>query len=136
MPKTVMIIDDEPDILAYLQAVLEDHGFVTCSAEASENIVAALKKHKPDLILLDVMMPRRSGLSIYRDLRRTPGLEHVPVALISGMEMESAFSDSELQALPGDPDQPPPDGFIVKPIKVNDLIANVTRLLEEKGNKD
>ena len=133
MPKNIMIIDDEEDIRTYLSAVLEDSGFLTCAVDEGENIIAALERHQPDLVLLDIMMPRRSGISIYHDLRTTAGISHIPVALISGIEKAFGLFDDELKTLQDGRAIRPPDGFIEKPIRIEQLIEVIDNILETKG---
>ncbi len=133
MPKTIMIIDDEEDIRTYLEAVLEDSGFRTCTADEEENIMAALKRHQPDLVLLDVMMPRRSGLSIFRDLRTSAEFSAIPVALISGVQRAAAFFRDDLQIMLDGRQLEPPNGFIEKPIRIEQLIEVIEQILETKG---
>ena len=133
MPKNIMIIDDEEDIRTYLMAVLEDSGFKTCTADESENVIEALQREKPDLVLLDIMMPRRSGISIFRDLRTTAGNEHIPVALISGIERATGFFNGEIKALLNGTELRPPDGFIEKPIRIQQLLEVVANILKTKG---
>ncbi len=133
MPKNIMIIDDEEDIRTYLIAVLEDCGFATCTVDEEDDIIAALDRHQPDLVLLDIMMPRRSGVSIYRDLRSTKALESIPVALISGIEKATGL-------FPGGNDAPadgitlkPPNGFVEKPIRIAQLLDVIEDILATKG---
>ena len=134
MPKTIMIIDDEEDIRTYLMAVLEDGGFQTCTANEEENVVEALQREQPDLVLLDIMMPRRSGISIFRDLRTTTGVAHVPVALISGIEKATGFFNGAINDLLDGIEVKPPDGFIEKPIQIQQLLEVVETILKTKGD--
>lgn len=133
MPQNIMIIDDEEDIRTYLEAVLEDRGFLTCTADEEENIIAALKRHQPDLVLLDIMMPRRSGISIFRDLRTTVEFCKIPVALISGVERATAFFRGDYQIMLDGRQLEPPNGFIEKPIRIEQLIEVIQNILETKG---
>ena len=133
MSKNIMIIDDEEDIRTYLMAVLEDNGFQTCTADEAQDVMAVLHREQPDLVLLDIMMPRRSGISIFRDLRSTPSTEHVPVALISGIEKATGFFHSEIRSLLDSVDVTPPEGFIEKPIRIEQLLEVVESILEIKG---
>ena len=135
MSKNIMVIDDEEDIRTYLMAVLKDNGYQTCTANQEENVVAALQREQPDLVLLDIMMPRRSGISIFRDLRTTEETEQVPVALISGIEKATGFFDGEFKTLLDETGLKPPDGFIEKPIRIEQLLAVVEQILDTKGEK-
>lgn len=133
MPKNIMIIDDEEDIRTYLRAVLKDSGFRTCTVDEAENVIEVLQREQPDLVLLDIMMPRRSGISIFRDLRSTAGIEHVPVALISGIEKATGFFNGEFKSQLDGADLDPPDGFIDKPIRIEQLLEVVGSILSTKG---
>ena len=133
MSKNIMVIDDEEDIRTYLTAVLEDNGFQTCTANQEENVIEALQREQPDLVLLDIMMPQRSGISIFRDLRTTANIAQVPVALISGIEKATGFFDGEFKTLLDETGLEPPDGFIEKPIRIEQLLAVVEQILDTKG---
>ena len=69
----------------YLMAVLADHGYLTHGVDEKESILEAVTKLRPDLIILDIMMPERSGLSVYKVLRTTPETADIPIALLTGV---------------------------------------------------
>ena len=129
MPKRIMVIDDEPDIRDYLVVVLEDHGYDTCTADDNDIVCQAVMQYQPDLIILDIMMPNRSGISIYKELRTTPELKDVPVVLISGMTPAGDFLEKEFRKLVADDAIPPPDEFIEKPVDVQALVAVANHIL-------
>ncbi len=128
--KKIMIVDDEPDIQIYLMTALEDSGYVTCTAEDIHNIPASIYREKPDLIILDIMMPDRSGLSIYKEIQMTPEFKTIPVILISGMSSKNEFiaelfrdqEDSDLIACSY--------VFVEKPVKLNELKKHISNLLK------
>lgn len=127
--KKIMIIDDEMDIRIYLMAALEDRGYDTCTIEDDEAVLEVVRKEKPDLIVLDIMMPTRSGISIFKDLRTDPDTMQIPVALISGLETSKGMLTDELIDLIDEKIIEPPDGFIEKPVRLNDflnLVAQIT----------
>jgi len=130
VPKKIMIIDDEPDIRIYLMAALEDNGYETCTIEDNEPILKAVLAKEPDLIILDIMMPQRSGISMYKELRRTAALKNIPIALISGMSEAKDFMEEGFEKLIDDHTISPPDGFVEKPVKLPALMELVEQLLE------
>ncbi len=135
MAKKILIIEDEPDILTYLTAVLEDHGFKAVSMVDQMAVDDAVKSIQPDLIMLDVMMPKRSGVSIYKELKSSPELKNIPVAIISGFspegdDMASGFS----RMLPDEPIEAP-NGFVDKPVDRQALIALARRLTSQDGDR-
>lgn len=127
--KKIMIIDDEPDIKIYLMAALEDEGYATCTMDESDPLVETIGNEKPDLIILDIMMPERSGMSIYKELRTAESLSDIPVVLITGMTPEKDFVEKGYEELVGDVSISPPDGFIEKPVQLLKLIELVDNLL-------
>ncbi len=126
----IMVIDDEPDIRTYLMAILEDNGYETCSIEESEPVSKAVLEMKPDLIILDIMMPGRSGLSIYKELRANDAVKNVPVALFSAMSPGNEFTEEDIKKLAIDNRISFPEGFIEKPIKVPALLSIVEKILK------
>lgn len=90
MPKKILIIDDDPVIVKYLQAVFSDNGYLTCTASSSMEGLEAVRKEMPDLITLDLEMPGEWGPRFYRKLRKEPDLKDIPVIVISGIDGDHA----------------------------------------------
>ncbi len=126
MPKKIAIVDDEADIRLYLASILEDEGFTAINIGHTEPIMERLLKEKPDIVILDIMMPGISGLSLYKLLRENPAFTGTKLAILSGML--SGTNPNELAELTGDPDFIPPDAFLFKPVNVKDFLAAVHSL--------
>jgi twitching motility two-component system response regulator PilH len=129
MPKKVMVVDDESDIQLYLMAALEDEGYQVCSPGAGIPIEIAIETEKPDLVLLDIMMPKRSGISVYKRLRTSEAFRDIPVVLMSGMIAAKDFLPTEFRVLVQDDSVPLPDGFVEKPVRIPVLLEVVSRIL-------
>ena len=127
MSKKIAIVDDEVDICLYLAAILDDEGYSTVVIGHTEPIVERLLAEKPDLVILDIMMPGVSGLSLYKQLRRNPAFASARLAILSGMVAGAAHN--ELAELTGDPDFTPPDAFIAKPLDMKVFLHTVAALL-------
>ena len=69
MSKKVLVVDDDPDVRTFNVAVLEENGYEALVATNGEEGMELVKKHKPDLLLLDVLMPRESGIRMYREIK-------------------------------------------------------------------
>jgi len=91
MQKKILIVDDEQDMLLYLETLLRKAGYETYTAmnglEAQERISA----EKPDLISLDIMMPKKSGINFLRSLRENKETRGIPVAVVSGVTSHKDF---------------------------------------------
>jgi DNA-binding response OmpR family regulator len=90
--KTVMIIEDEPDVAELFAEMMRVSGFRVIKTYTSTPAMALITQEKPDLILLDVMMPDVSGLEVLRYMRREPGLSDIPVIVVSAKSMPSDVS--------------------------------------------
>lgn len=124
--KTILIVEDEPDVAAYLQAFFEDNGFRTLTAENGKEGFERAKTEKPDLITLDITMPEESGVRMYRDLREDPETASIPVVIITGITSDfKRFIESRKHL-------PPPDGYFEKPIDRDALLAKVRELIARK----
>jgi response regulator RpfG family c-di-GMP phosphodiesterase len=85
------------------------------------------KDHKPDLITLDVTMPGKSGVSVFHELRNTPGLENIPVFIVTGVvDFRQLMYQRTVEA---------PDGFMQKPIKEEVFLMTVDRLTDGSRRK-
>ncbi len=132
MTPTILVIEDESDIQAYLMAVLEDQGFDARAVSDRDGIDDQVRELDPVLILLDVMMPMRSGVSIYKALRTSPGTRRIPVVILSGFSSHGSRMSGEFRDLMSDASIAPPDGFIDKPIDLDRLIRLVHDLTSKK----
>ncbi|MGE5256527.1 MAG: DVU0259 family response regulator domain-containing protein [Hyphomicrobiales bacterium] len=94
MPKKILIIDDDPVIVKYLQAVFSDNGYATCSASSSMEGLDTVRREKPDLITLDIQMPGEWGPRFYRKLRQDRELREIPIIVISGIDGDHAVKDA------------------------------------------
>ena len=121
--KTVLVVDDEPDAREYLTTVLEDNGYATQSAKDGNEAMSMLEQNPPDLVTLDITMPEKSGVSVYRKLRSDDDLKNVPVIIITGISDDfEKFISTRRQV-------PPPDGYIHKPVDHKQLLQMVKTLI-------
>lgn len=94
-PKTAVIIDDEPDITTYFETLLTDNGWSVRTANDPNDGIALAQEEPPDVVLLDVMMPERGGLSTLIALRKDERTAEVPVILVTGIQdtLKADFGD-------------------------------------------
>lgn len=127
MAKRILIVDDEPEAIDFATAVLEENGYIAIGAEDGVEGMEKVKAEKPDLVLLDIMMPGKGGISMYRDLRRDEETKDIPVIIITGVARGQRFEESMMRK---DPHIPLPDGYIEKPMKPEGLLELVGKLLK------
>ncbi len=85
MAKKIMIIDDDPNIVTYLEDIFHDAGYATCKAMDGADALAVVNQEKPDLITLDLEMPKEWGPRFYRELSQDKEHGSIPVIVISGL---------------------------------------------------
>ncbi|MEJ2721377.1 MAG: response regulator [bacterium] len=95
MSKRVMVIDDDENSVKFITAVLEENGYETAIAYDGREGVDKLKQEKVDLIILDVMMPKRTGFVVFKQLKRDDQLMDIPVLMLTGVAASLADMDSE-----------------------------------------
>lgn len=129
-PRSAVIIDDEPDITAYLSTLLSDHGWEVRAANSVEDGLGLLKERRPDMVLLDLMMPDRGGLNALVAIRKDATLEGLPVLIVSGIQ-EKLTSDyhTYLERFK----HYRPDGFIDKPVDADELFRKLEELTRAKA---
>jgi CheY-like chemotaxis protein len=106
MAKKIMVIDDDPIIVKYLVTLFSDNGYETCSASDGIQALETIKTAAPDLITLDLEMPREWGSRFYRKLAKDESLKKIPVIVISGLSGQHAVKDAvAFIRKPFDPDK-------------------------------
>jgi len=120
--KTILIIDDEPDVLTYLSTLLEDHGYATILAKDGVEALAKLKASLPDLITLDVSMPEKSGVKLYREIKEDSRWKKIPIIIVTGVSGDFQKFISTRQQVP------PPEGYLSKPINQEEILELIRKL--------
>lgn len=121
--KKILIVDDEQDVLTYLSALFQDHGYETIIAEDGVQGFEQAKRQKPDLITLDITMPGQSGVRTYREYKQDDALKDIPVIIVT------AIGDSMRSFLKKLRGFPEPEDFMNKPIDEEKLLKMVSDLL-------
>jgi CheY-like chemotaxis protein len=123
MPGTVLVIDDEPDVQIYLATLLEKEGFTVETASDGEEGFARAVAVKPDLIFLDIMMPKKTGIMLYRRLKKDPALGPVPVVILTGLSQYRSFFAQDFEQVPH------PEAFVEKPPRPDELVELAHKLV-------
>lgn len=128
MSKKVLIIDDEPDVLTYLSTILQNNDYSPFSADSVKSGMKMLETVVPNLICLDIMMPKESGITMYRKLREDNRFKLIPVLIISGIIHNGDFN---FRSYITDKRIPHPEEILEKPVKVDEFIRLVNKLTAE-----
>lgn len=117
---TILIVDDSPTEIHVLQGILEKNGYTVDSMTTAEDGIARARKTKPDLILMDVVMPGMNGFQATRALSKDPETQHIPVIIVSTKDQETDKVWGMRQGA---------KGYIAKPVDEADLISKIEAVL-------
>jgi CheY-like chemotaxis protein len=131
--KKILVIDDEPDVLTYLTMLLEDQGYETCSAKDGLEGMEKIRQERPDLVCLDLLMPQKTGVKLYHEMRKDPDLKKIPVVMITAfgpplyprIDFKRFIHQRALI--------PPPEGYLEKPIDREALVKVIARIFEREA---
>ncbi len=124
MSKVILVVDDEPNILLSLEYLMQQAGYEVRTARDGDSALAAIEAGPPDLVLLDVMMPKRDGYEVCQTIRSRPEWKGVKVIMLTakGREVEREKGMS-LGA----------DDYVTKPFATQELVEKVRQVLVEGG---
>ena len=129
MAKKVLIVDDDPSVVTYLKALLEDNGYEVITAKDGNEGLEKTKAEKPDLLSLDLLMPEKTGIKMFRELRKDEELKKTPVIMVTGIaDQYQAFS--EFKKFIANRKIPGPEAYLDKPVKQEEYLAKVKEILQ------
>lgn len=129
MSKKILVVDDDPDIRLFNVSVVEENGYSPLVATNGEEGLDIVKKEKPDLLILDILMPRKSGIRLYRNIKTDKSLKHIPVIILSGIAEKSFLRSQKVLTEFGDDKVPEPEAYLEKPVEPEDLAATIKKVL-------
>ena len=118
--KKVLIVDDSPAQIALMQAVLEQNGYRPVAINDPLRLEAAIEMERPELILMDVVMPGRNGFQACREIKNSVEFARIPVILVSSKDSDSDKFWAQQQGA---------DGYVVKPFTSETLMTQVKRFV-------
>jgi DNA-binding response OmpR family regulator len=122
MPPKILIVDDEPNIVIPLQFLMEQNGYHTLVAQSGEEALEMISKEKPDLVLLDIMLPGVDGFEVCEIIRLNPEWRHTRVIFLTAKGRDVDIAKGMVLGA---------DEYITKPFSNQQIIEAVKKLLEE-----
>ncbi|NQT75575.1 MAG: response regulator [Candidatus Omnitrophica bacterium] len=120
--KKILVIDDEEDMQKLLKMRLEQENFTVVVAGDGDMGVKTAEQEIPDLILLDIMMPKMDGFTCLKEIRKLPNTKNLPILILSGKEEEKVRDLFAFQKI---------SGYIEKPFELDDLVAKIKEILKQ-----
>ena len=127
MPKKILAVDDERHIVRLVQVNLEKHGYEVVTAYDGKEALAKVESEKPDLVVLDVMMPFMDGIEVLQTLRKNPATRDLPVIMLTAKAQDAdVFRGWSSGA----------DCYLTKPFNPMELLSFVKRILQARNDED
>ena len=126
MTRTVLLVDDEPNIILSLQFLIEQAGYEARVARDGEAALKAVEEQKPDLVLLDVMLPKRDGFHVCEKIRANPAWNDVRIVMLTAKGRDSEREKGLALGA---------DAYITKPFSTRDAMEQIKRFLESEDPK-
>ena len=120
MTRKILVVDDEPNIVVALEYLMRQNGFEVRAARNGEEALAAVVEFRPDLVLLDVMMPVKDGYQVAQTIRDNPDLAGIKILMLTAKGRGTEVSKGMAVGA---------DGYITKPFSTLELVAQVKRML-------
>jgi DNA-binding response OmpR family regulator len=123
--KTILVVEDDPVNGLVLLDFLEAHGYRVLLSKTGPDGVAAFEQDRPDMVLVDVLLPRKNGFEVCFDIKRSERGRNTPVLLMSAIYKDVEHAEQHSRSNLG------AAGFLVKPFELGDLLARVRTLIGE-----
>jgi DNA-binding response OmpR family regulator len=120
MPHKILIVDDEPNIVISLEFLMKKEGFEVAVAGDGEEALACVASFNPDLILLDVMMPKKSGFEVCEALRADPGRAGLKIIMLTAKGRDTEMAKGLAIGA---------DAYVTKPFSTKELVGAVKEML-------
>jgi DNA-binding response OmpR family regulator len=130
MPAKILIVDDDPDILDAMAMIIESQGYDVVTARDGIEGLANLKSENPDLLILDLMMPKLDGFGVCKELQdpRWSKYKNIPILILTSVREEASRRRYELETGL----ELNVDDYVEKPVSPDVLLQRVTKLLKKK----
>jgi len=127
MSKKVLVVDDDPDVRSFVITVLDENHYMPLVAQDGVEAFEMIEKDPPDLVILDVLMPRGSGIRLYHKLKTTEKYKQIPIIMFTGIALNSFLkSQRVLDEFKGE-EVPEPDIYLEKPVDPEELAAAIKK---------
>lgn len=120
----IMVVDDEPDLLEVVKLILESDGYQVVTAGSGQEALDKIEKEMPDLVLLDIIMPKMDGWEVFSRIKSNPNTHEIPVIMLTA-------KDQRIDKLIG-LHVVRVDDYITKPFGRSELLERIKRVLQEK----
>ena len=130
----VLVVEDEPDFAALLRSILSQAGYTVATAHNGDDALLRVREQTPDVITLDIQMPRQSGLFFYRKLKTDEAFRGIPVVVVTGLTRDDADMESIIRSFLETENVPHPDAYLEKPVDGPRLVSTIQEVLSSSAS--
>ena len=130
MAKKVLNVEDDADIRTFVSTIVEEIGHIPILAKDGEEGMQKVRGERPDLIILDILMPKESGIKMYHQLKSDPSLRDIPVVMLSGVSKRTFLRSQVALTEFGDETVPEPEAYLEKPVNQDEYLSKVKEVLK------
>jgi len=126
--KTIVCVEDEPEVIELIQVMLETSGYRVIGVIGGREALEVIRREKPDMVLLDLMMPEVDGWTVFKQMRADPELKNIPVVPVTAVDKPiDMMLALEVAGV---------DEYVTKPFSRNELIASVEKVFRRREGKE
>lgn len=130
----IVVTDDDPEIRDTIRAMLEMRGYMAFTAADRDEGMATIRRERPDLVILDVMMESwQDGFEMSREMRKDPQLRNIPILMLTAVGERTGI---DVKSSAGDPTWLPVDMYLEKPVAPSALFARIEELLLDRARQE
>ena len=129
MAMTILSVDDEAEARDFVSAVLEENGYSAILASNGDEAMEVIRQNRPDVVIMDILMPKQSGIKLYRELKLSETYRDIPVIIYSGiprrtlLRAQAALTETKGESVPD------PEAYLEKPVAPGRLADTIKKVL-------
>ncbi|RPJ18038.1 MAG: response regulator [Desulfobacteraceae bacterium] len=127
MSKKVLVVDDDPDVRSFVLTVLDENRYIPLVAQDGVEGFEMIEKDPPDLVILDVLMPRGSGIRLYHKMKTSDKYKRIPIIMFTGIALKSFLKSQKVLDEFKGMEVPEPEIYLEKPVDPEELAAAVKK---------
>ena len=127
MAQKVLVVDDELHMRTFISTLLETNGYKPLVAEDGTKGMELVRKHTPALVITDVMMPKESGVDMYRQIKEDPDYSNIPIIVVSAVSKKTFFHSQKVLSEHKGEEVSDPDAYIEKPPEAEELLEAIKK---------
>ena len=132
---SALVVEDEPDYATLISEILQEDGYSVATASDGIEALGSVRKQRPDVITLDIQMPRKGGVEFYRELKSDPEFNEIPVVVVTGITRDDRDMETFVRTFLEVEHLPMPDAYLEKPVDDEELLRVIRDALRSEEGR-